>query len=376
MVATETVERTEETAQRTRPTAMRVVDTDIHHAHGKVSDLNPYLSKMYQERLADYGMGGGGLSYAYNGGVKGFRADALEDGKAPAGGVNAVDPQRVRTQLLDGCGIAIGILTGGPMYGVASGTDLDYANALVRAFNDFTIEHWLSTDDRLRYAMAVNAQDPAEAAREIDRIGADPRIVAIMLPCGAPRAYGHRFYQPLHEACARHDLTIALHFGAEGAATNPAPTAAGYPSYYIQGRLARPSFYQAHLCSFIFEGVFERFPTQKVALLEAGFGWVPAYVWRMDSDWKGLRYQTPWVKRLPSEYVYDHIRFGSQPMDDPEPASAIVDVVRWMQGERTLMFATDYPHWDWDDPAQSFLMLPPDVRQRIFYENARETFGL
>ncbi|HEV7213572.1 MAG TPA: amidohydrolase, partial [Chloroflexota bacterium] len=150
---------------------MAIFDTDIHHSFQKAADLNPYLPKIYQEKLADYGMGGGGISYANNGGVKGYRADALEDGKAPpGGGVNAVDPEQVRHQLLDGCGITIGLLTGGSMYGVPSGTDLDYANALCRAFNDFTIEHWLSTDSRFRFAMAVNAEDPAEAAREIDRL--------------------------------------------------------------------------------------------------------------------------------------------------------------------------------------------------------------
>jgi uncharacterized protein len=360
----------------TNGAGVAVFDTDIHHSYRKTADLNPYLPKIYQEKLADYGMGGGGISYANNGGVKGFRADALEDGKAPpGGGVNAVDPEQVRQQLLDGCGIGRGLLTGGAMYGVPSGTDLDYANALCRAFNDFTIEHWLSTDPRFRFAMAVNAQDPDEAAREIDRLADRQEVVAILLPCGAPKAYGHRFYRPIHEACARHHLAIALHFGAEGAATNPAPTAAGYPTYYIQARLARPSFYQAHLASFIFEGVFESFPALKVALLEAGFAWVPPYLWRMDSDWKGLRHQTPWVKRLPSEYVWDHIRFASQPMDEPEPPSDLLNLVRWMGGERTLMFATDYPHWDWDDPAQSFRTFPPDLRRRIFWENAVETFG-
>ena len=196
-----------------------------------------------------------------------------------------------------------------------------------------------------------------------------------MLPCGAPKAYGHRFYRPIHEACARHGLAISLHFGGEGSAPNPAPTAAGYPSYYILGRLARPSFYQAHLCSFIFEGVFETFPTLKVALLESGFAWAPAYIWRMDADWKGLRHQTPWVKRLPSEYVRDHIRFGSQPMDEPEPPQALLDIVRWMAAERTLIFATDYPHWDWDDPSQSFKTLPADLRRRVLWANAVETFG-
>jgi len=45
-----------------------------------------------------------------------------------------------------------------------------------------------------------------------------------------------------------------------------------------------------------------------------------------------------------------------------------------MHGERTLMFASDYPHWDWDDPAQSFTTFPKDLRHRIFVENALDAF--
>jgi uncharacterized protein len=373
-MSVDTLEQTAVEQRSAGATGLAIFDTDIHHTVRSPADLNPYLPKVYQHPRSDFGFSGSGMSYGNNGGVKGYRADTLEDGKAPSGGgVNAVDPERVRWQLLDACGISLGLLTGGG--GAQSGVDPDYANARNRAFNDFTIEHWLATDARFRFAMTVNSQDPEEAAKEIDRVGDHPGIVSIILPCGAPRAYGHRFYRPIHEACARHGLAISLHFGGEGSATNPAPTAAGYPSYYIQGRLARPSFYQVHLSSFIFEGVFERFPTLKVALLESGFAWAPAYIWRMDADWKGLRHQTPWVKRLPSEYVRDHIRFGSQPMDEPEPPEALLDIVRWMAAERTLIFATDYPHWDWDDPAQSFKTLPADLRRRIFWENALETFG-
>ena len=212
------------------------------------------------------------------------------------------------------------------------------------------------------------------AAAEIDRIGARPDVVAVLMPGGAPRPFGHRFYHPIYEACARHNLTVAVHFGAEGIGSNPAPTPAGYPSYYAESRFARPSVYQAHLASFIFEGVFERFPTLKLAILEAGFAWVPAYLWRMDADWKGLRYQTPWVKRLPSEYVWEHVRFASQPLDEPASRDALPHLIAWMQGERTLMFASDHPHWDWDDPRDTFASLPASLRQRIMGANALDAF--
>lgn len=353
---------------------LRVIDTDIHHDFHDTSDLFPYLSQVYKDRLRDYGFGGAGSPYANNGGVLGRRGDTLDPSDPADKTTAAKNVGNVIKILLDGAGIDLGILTGSSINAACAMTDLDYASALCRAFNDYSINHWLAADSRFRLAMAICSQDPEGAAKEIDRIGDHPAIVAIILPGGATRPYGHRFYRPIHEACARHNLTIAIHFGGEGAGVNPPPTAAGFPSYYIESRLARPSFYQAHLASFVFEGVFERYPALKVAMLEGAFGWVPSYVWRMDSDWKGLRYQTPWIKRLPSEYVYEHVRFASQPIDEPDTKEDLRTIVRWMRGERTLMFATDYPHWDWDDPAQSFTTFPDDLRHRIFVENALDAF--
>ncbi|HEV7217003.1 MAG TPA: amidohydrolase family protein, partial [Chloroflexota bacterium] len=310
------------------PVQLRVIDTDVHHGIRTTAELHPYLSQTYKERLAEYGFGGGGL-YAHNGGRKGYRLDSLDDDSPPGVSVVAVNVEKTRRDLLDAAGIDIAILTGASVYGACTMPDLDYGSAICRAFNDFTIEHWLPADSRFRYAISIGHQDPDGAAKEIDRIGDHPAIVAVAMPCGAPRPFGQRFYHPIYEACARHNLVVALHFNGEGIGVNPPLTAAGYPSYYVEGRQARPSFYQAHLASFIFEGAFERFPTLKVAMLEGGFAWVPAYQWKMDADWKGLRHQTPWVKRLPSEYIREHVRFASQPMDEPDDPEAIPLLIKW-----------------------------------------------
>jgi predicted TIM-barrel fold metal-dependent hydrolase len=354
-----------------------IIDTDVHHGYADKSDLYPYLSKAYQERLADYGFGSG-VSYNNNGGLRGYRVDALKSGGTPpgGGGVSATDVELLQTQLLDECGIDLAILTGGQAYGTSAMMDVEYANAICRAFNDYTLEHWVAKDARLRHTLAVNMQDPEGAVAEIDRLGNDPNVVGIMIPCGATKPYGHKFYHPVYEACERHGLAVGMHFGSEGSGINPPPTSAGYPTNYIESRMARPSFYAVHVSSFIFEGVFTKFPTLKVAMLEGGFAWVPPLMWRMDLDWKGLRYQTPWVERLPSEYLREHIRFASQPMEEPHDPKALELIIDWMDGKQTLMFATDYPHWDWDDPAMSFTGLPEDLRARIFAGNAAETFRL
>ncbi len=365
-------------SRRQRRRSFPIVDVDVHHTYADKADLLPYMSRVHAERFSFYGMGVMGNSYASNGGWRGRRADTvdIDEPQPDSLSSSAVDAEDTRVRLLEASNIDLAMLTGGPGSAASAMMDLDYASAICRAFNDYSLEHWVARDDRFRLALHINSQDPQGAVEEIDRLGSHPAVCAIMLGCGAPRPFGHRFYHPIYEACERHGLAVALHFGAEGAGTYPAPSPAGYPSYYIESRQLRPSFYSVHVASFIFEGVFIKFPTLKVAMIEGGFAWVPPLMWKMDLDWKGLRHQTPWVEKLPSEYLKDHIRFSTQPMEEPEDPAALELLIKWMAGERTLMFATDYPHWDWDDPEQTLVGFPDDVRRRIFADNAIETFNL
>lgn len=361
------------TAGPKAPTRYQIYDTDLHHGVPSKDLLYPYLPPVHRERFEDYGSGGGGYA-AWNGGVKGFRADALVDGKVPSfGGITSPSPDLARKQVFEDCGVDRALLTGGGV-GAASAPDVDYGSALARAFNDYTVDHWLNADHRYRLAMALCMRDPDQAAKEIRRMAKNPQVVAIMMPGGAQMPYGQRFYEPIHGACAENDLVFAIHFGGEGSSPNPPFTAAGTPSYYVENRMARPWFYQVHVTSMIFEGVFEKFPNLKVAVIEAGFSWVPSYVWKLDQEWKALRHQTPWVKKLPSEYILDHVRFSSQPEDDPEPSEAKLKLLEWMHADRTLMFATDYPHWDWDDPKESLKEAPTEMRRRIMWDNAATFF--
>ena len=47
-----------------------------------------------------------------------------------------------------------------------------------------------------------------------------------------------------------------------------------------------------------------------------------------------------------------------------------------MDAEHILMFASDYPHWDFDDPKRAFPPMPAGLKRRIFCENARELYSL
>ncbi|MCY4144738.1 MAG: amidohydrolase family protein [Gammaproteobacteria bacterium] len=342
-----------------------IVDTDVHHGSESWSDLYPYLSQVYAERLRDHGGSGPSSQYWHNGGDRGRRADFLDRD----------DPlESTRRQLLDDCEIDIAILTGSTANGACRMPDVDLGSAICCAFNDYTLEHWVASDARFRVAMAVNTQDPFGMAKEIDRIGSHPAVIAIIMPGGATKPYGNRVYDPIYEACERNRLAVMIHFSGEGVGINGPPTAAGWPTHYVEGRMMRAPIYMAHMASFIFEGTFEKFPGLRIVNVEAGFAWMPWYLWRMDSDWKALRYQVPWVKKPPSEYVKEHVRVNTQPIDEPENERDLEQIIEWMHGDQTLLFGSDYPHFDFDDPRKTLTRLPDKLRRRIFGESAIETF--
>jgi hypothetical protein len=108
-------------------------------------------------------------------------------------------------------------------------------------------------------------------------------------------------------------------------------------------------------------------------VIECGIAWLPGLLWRLDANYKALRKETPWVKRLPSEYARDHIRLSTQPMENPTNKEHLWAVLEAIDGKHTLMFASDYPHWDFDDPTR--LPIPPDWREHIFRLNAYQVYS-
>jgi predicted TIM-barrel fold metal-dependent hydrolase len=345
---------------------MAIADCDIHHSPKSFSLIHKYLAKRWCDHIDTYGFrarqgNASGPQYP-----KGQPDASRRDAWPPNGGRPGSDLDFMRSHLLDACGIELGILNMiRPHPGGFANTELSVA--VSRALNEWQIAEWTQPEPRLKASLVVPYEDPIAAAAEIDHWAGHPDVVQVLLLSRTQQPLGMQRYWPIYEAAARAGLPVGVHaFGNGGQPV----TSTGWPSFYIEDMIGHSQSCQSMLTSFVMEGVFERFPTLKLVLIEAGFAWLPPLAWRMDRTYKALRSEVPHLKRLPSEYIRDHVWLTTQPMEEPEPREHLRDTIEWIGWDR-LVFATDYPHWDYDDPARALgLKVSAAERQAFFMDNA------
>lgn len=353
---------------------MNIIDSDVHPwINGDIEGLKPYLSQGWQARfdgkrliLPDHPL------RPPLAGATSIRRDTTP----PGGGAGGSDPMFMKEDHLDRHQISYAILSSIQAGKLAAMPNANEAVVLARAFNDYFRDKWLTTDPRYRLAMSVAPHDPLAAATEIRRIGSEDNISAVFVPL-MNILMGNRHYYPIYEAAEEAGLPILIHpTGTEGGFQTSVAFAGGIPSTYIERHTVFPEIAMGNIASLLFEGVFVRFPKLKFLAAEFGFSWVPHLLWRVDQNWRQFRREVPWLEKKPSEYLLEHVRFTSQPLEEPEKDEHLTQILEMMHADRTILFSTDYPHWDTDNPKLTFRNLPEALKRRIFYDNAAEFFGL
>ena len=125
------------------------------------------------------------------------------------------------------------------------------------------------------------------------------------------------------------------------------------------------------MASLIGSGVMDRYPHIRIAVLEAGHGWLPYWMTRLDEHAHSVASALPELKHPPSWYVQSGRYFQSIELSEGVPlTNTVLDLI----GDDVLMFASDYPHGEsWFPLAVDAFMdwhLEEPRRSRLLWENA------
>ena len=348
-----------------------IIDCDIHPTPKSPAALHPYLARRWQEHIAAYGGSGHG-PHATAGAYPLYVPNtSRRDAWPPGGGLPGSDLDFMRAQHLDPNDIVFGILL--PLFGGSSSRNLELSAALCSAINQWQLDEFVSRDTRLRASIQISYDDATAAVAEIERHAGNPGFVQIQMASSTSEPIGRKRYWPIFEAAERVGLPIGMHVA--GSSGHPR-TGAGWPSFYHEAHYDLIHGMQAQVASLVLEGVFERYPGVQLVLIEGGFAWAPSLAWRLDRLWSRMRGEVPHAKRPPSEYIRQNMYFTTQPIEEPENPDDILLTLEQI-GLDHVLFSTDYPHWDFDDPRYAFKVALPDRERRmLFHDNAARLYGL
>jgi predicted TIM-barrel fold metal-dependent hydrolase len=280
------------------------------------------------------------------------------------------------SRFLDEAGLDLSVVYPTAGLGFGNIRNKDYATILARGYNNWLVEKFCKPEPRLKGVALIPIQDVGEAVKELRRATTELGLVGAMLPgvTGLNKSYGHRDFDPLWAEAQRLGVPLAFHGG---------PTRGmgfDFLERYIQVHTLEHPFAQLlQITSVVLEGVWDRFPNLKLIFLEAGCGWVPFMMDRMDEEWerRGSNW-APDVKRKPSEYFTSGNFYVTCEIEE-RTIPLLIDLI----GDDCLLYASDYPH---ERSRDEFFVDLPELferkdlsaitRRKMLYENPKRVYNL
>jgi len=292
------------------------------------------------------------------------------------------DP-KARLADMDVEGIDVAVLFG-TMIGLtlAAVADAGLAVALARAYNDWLAEYCHHDPARLKGVALLPLQDVPAAVAEMERAVGQLGHVTAMLPTNLHgQNLDHPDFYPLYDAAEQLGVPLSVHASV---GFNGVP---GRYGTQVAGTDRFDRFFYNHCVGFPFEqmiavlcvvcgGVLDRFPALRVGFFEAGAGWLPYWMQRMDEHYERLRPQVPLLQRRPSEHVRGERFFLSCDADEETLPEVLARV-----GDERIVYASDYTHWDSSFPDSVRLIaeretLSEDQKAKVLGENAARFLNL
>lgn len=273
-------------------------------------------------------------------------------------------------EFLDKTGIEYTVLY--PTSGLAFGQVVfpDWAIAYARAYNNFLHETYLTRSPRLRGMALIPMQDVPSAVSELKRAVTELGFLGAMIPSnGLARHLSAREYWPVYEEAARLNCSLAIHGGCYGGL--------GFDSFtqFPSARaLGMPFPLAIAMTGLIVDGVFDAFPSLRVAFLEGGTAWIPLVIDRLEREreYGGLIIPRP---------VEDYFRSGCFYVGCEGNERALSYAIQRV-GPDPFMFCSDFPH---EITLENCMEEIDEIRERddiseehktaILGDNARRFYG-
>ncbi len=244
-------------------------------------------------------------------------------------------------------------------------------------------------DKRLKGVGLLPLDDPKAAAVELEHI-LEQGLKAVWVPAtpAGDRSPGHPDLDPIWARLAETKTAFALHIGAPTAdhaipaylnngLQAPVSLEAGGETMMSKDMTAVHQPFEAFLGAMVLDGVFERHPNLRGAVVETGAGWVPAMLKRLDwivQIWGKPEPRLKEFTRKPSQQIIDQVVFTPYVFED------VADLIR-MSDSRLYVFSSDYPHAEGGRaPLERFeknLAETPEAdKQRFYTDNFAKTLSL
>lgn len=366
-----TVTQTRERVPAAEHVAVRCVDSDVHPMPRRGALLEhipePWRSRYFTNHKVGELIYYDAPDYAH---AYAMRVDTFPSDGEFAGS----DPDLMLKQLVMDAGADIVILE--PTDRIARLPEA--TAAMSSAVNSWLAAEWLdgrhNWHQRWRGSICAAIEEPQLAAAEIEKWADHPYMAQILIKAEPRPSWGHPKYDPIWAAATKHDITVSCHLSRGTYETLPMPPV-GLPSYNHDFMVTYSLTALNQVLSLIFDGVFDRFPTLRIVFVEHAFTWVLPLMWRMDAIYEARKSRLD-IKRKPSEYLKDHIKFTTQPLDYPEDKTELTRAFEWMECEKILLYSSDYPHWTFDDPRWLVKHLPEHAREAVMFRNGLATYKL
>lgn len=355
-----------------------IVDAD-GHVQEKFAPWEDLLEEPYKKKAPRVVESGGrkqllmeGRIWAKPEGV-GCGIGAVPHNRAPQRTTGMVDPvQRIKDMDLEGIQVAVNFGTTA-FLSLPFLEDKDYACAIARAYNNWLYQYCQHDSQRLKGVAAVAMQEPSEAAKELRRCAKDFGFVAVATSAhSAGRNLDHPDFYPFFQTAEELQVPVCVHVGSG----RPAAAADRFDNALFVHATTHPFEQMIGVMCIIGGGVLEKFPKLKVAFLEAGAGWVPFWMERLDEHYEYMQAAVPLLKMPPSEYVRQRdVYFSFEPDETTLPF--VMDFI----GDDRLVFASDYNHSDCKFPnVVKEVLAREDIAAasmpKIMGENAKRLYSI